>query len=173
MSQLAGRDNDLAPQAHERESHGMAYSIRAVIGRREAIFLLRPYTGVRVVALADVNFALVPITDGLLEALNEGAAVTPDPSDAFEYLSAPVVAWIAEGSRGGRLAYVEAEYFGGTGAQAAIGFDGGTVTLAAKRSEDVGPINSALHFLGVARASTQDEFETVGLAHHRRLEDWK
>jgi hypothetical protein len=96
-----------------------------------------------------------------------------DPSDAFEYLSARVATWIAEGSRGGRLAYIEAEYFGGTGAQAAIGFEGGTVTLAATRSEDVGPINSALRFLGVACTSTQDEFESVGLARHRRLEEWK
>ena len=147
----------------------MGYEIRAVIGRQEQIATLRAYEGVRAVVLADPAFALVPMTDALFDAVNAGAAVTRDLSDEFEFLSTAVTRWVKDGSRTGRLIYVEAEYFGGTGAQSAIGFARGEVSLAAAKAEG-GPINAALRFLGVVQALGRDEFDTVGLGRHRHLE---
>jgi hypothetical protein len=69
------------------------------------------------------------------------------------------------------VAYIETEYFGGTGTQAAAVWEGGKIILAPRRA-DIGPINDALRLLGVTRTPTQDEFDVAGLRRHRRTEDW-
>ncbi|MFT2720119.1 hypothetical protein ACMT4L_08965 [Deinococcus sp. A31D244] len=69
------------------------------------------------------------------------------------------------------MAYVEAEYFGGTGSQVAAVWDGGRVFWGPERRER-GPINHALRLLGVHRTDSHDEFGSVGLDRHRHLEDW-
>jgi hypothetical protein len=124
----------------------------------------------RKVVLATHSFELVPLTDALYEELN-GGATEPVASGIFEYLSARVEEWVASASLGGRLAYVEAEYFGGTGLQAAVGFQEGAIALGPMQA-DVGPINTALNFLGVVRTAQMDEFDTVDLGRHRSVDDW-
>jgi hypothetical protein len=69
------------------------------------------------------------------------------------------------------VAYVETEYFGGDGVQAAAVWEGGAIAFG-PRQADAGPINEALRLLGVERTTAQDEFDTVGLGRHRRNEGW-
>jgi hypothetical protein len=73
-------------------------------------------------------------------------------------------------SRKGDLAYVEAEFFGGSGTQGSAVF---------RYGETVGPIivdghaiNDALVKIGVQRLNHQDEFDALDLGKHRNIEDW-
>jgi hypothetical protein len=69
------------------------------------------------------------------------------------------------------VAYVETEYFGGEGTQAATVWDRGA-TIFGPAEAEAGPINQALRRLGVERTAGEDEFDKVGLGRHRRNEDW-
>lgn len=93
-------------------------------------------------------------------------------AEDFTYLSAQLAAEVANASNGGPVVYVETEYFGGTGAQGAAVFSGGSLVYGPK-SAAIGPINEALRLVGVIVApSAADEFEAVGLNRHRHTEDW-
>jgi hypothetical protein len=77
-----------------------------------------------------------------------------------------------------RVIYIEAEFFGGTGSQAAVGWQGGVVRFGPRRTQTptedregytvvLDPykmaINVALRWLGVTRSERPDEFDTVGI----------
>jgi hypothetical protein len=72
-------------------------------------------------------------------------------------------------SRGGRVAYVEAGFFGGTGCPAAAVWDADD-----SWPVPVGPyaINEALRLLGVQAVGGADEFDTLGLGRHRGIAGW-
>lgn len=86
-----------------------------------------------------------------------------------------------------RCIYVHAEFFGGLGFQASLGWQGGRVAFGpcltanhpAERQTDgyqvvskpEWAINRALRFLGVV-ASSADEFDAVGLGRHRTTSAW-
>jgi hypothetical protein len=86
-----------------------------------------------------------------------------------------LAAWSARGP----IAYVEAEYFGGVGTEAAAVWHAGDLALGplletadplptAGRS----PISQALRRLGVSAHGYVDEFEAVGLGRCRYMDDW-
>jgi hypothetical protein len=80
-------------------------------------------------------------------------------------------------SRRSRAVYVEAEFFGGIGAQAAIGYDHGAESFGPLRTQslggdfvgfvevpvDQGAINVALEWLGVPAEGGEDRFTAIGL----------
>jgi hypothetical protein len=68
------------------------------------------------------------------------------------------------------LAYVEAEFFGGTGTQASAFFSKGKIIGQVVVSQDA--INDALRNLGVVRSVEHDEFHLVGLGRHRHTNKW-
>lgn len=79
----------------------------------------------------------------------------------------------------GPVAYVEAEYFGGVGEQAAAVWDGGALVLGplhepeGQPSPPAGsPISQALRRLGVEAGAGEDEFTAAGLGRHRDVEGW-
>jgi hypothetical protein len=63
------------------------------------------------------------------------------------------------------FAVVLTDYFGGVGDQWACAF------VAGRRVEAVRDINAALRVMGVQAAAGLDEFDTAGLARHRRTPD--
>lgn len=70
----------------------------------------------------------------------------------------------------GRIAYIEAEYFGGEGTQAHILIDkDGEVKTAIATSD---AINEALKWFGVQSVGKADEFDTIGLGRYRDTDDW-
>lgn len=77
------------------------------------------------------------------------------------------------------MAYVEAEYFGGVGTQAAAVWDARDLALGPLieaedplAAERPFPISQALRRLGVSAQGYVDEFEAVGLDKHRDMDDW-
>jgi hypothetical protein len=88
-------------------------------------------------------------------------------------VEAPALARIAKLRRAlslqGRAAYLEAEFFGGDGMQAAILAENGGIVPG---PFIIGAINAALSFLGVISAADADEFQAVGLDQHRMTDQW-
>ena len=73
-------------------------------------------------------------------------------------------------SIGGRLAYVETEYFGGAGGQGALVCRDGVETMPPLWRES-GVINLALKEIGVRRGILADRFANIGLDHIRGNDD--
>ncbi|MFC9894958.1 hypothetical protein ACFVMC_14830 [Nocardia sp. NPDC127579] len=117
------------------------------------------------------HLSILPMTDPLATALAD-----VDGPELDEFWEAPpgLGLLLATGSISGPVAYVEAEYFGGTGTQCAQVWDAGEVVLGPTRSsapDGATPISRALRQLGVIRTSS-DEFDAVDLGRHRRTADW-
>jgi len=100
----------------------------------------------------DIPF--LPLTD-------EGVAVVPES-----------IALVVESmAKSGKVAYVEAEFFGGTGTQACVTRD--VTGQVSKPVVDDNAINAALKFLGVRIEDHHDEFDALGLGRCRATEDWE
>jgi hypothetical protein len=178
-----------------REDPGMSYDLTALIG---APGTLRPAVaslpGARVVELA-AGLALVPLTGPVLAAIRaRGGERATAPASGFQALT-PAVARLAAGaSAAGPVLYAEAEFFGGDGSQAAIGWRGGQVSFGPLHTQTRGEgregfavaagaglrgmaLNAGLRDLGVRAPADgeawQDEFWTAGLGRCRSTQDWR
>jgi hypothetical protein len=148
------------------------HSIQALIIPEVANALAREeLSHTRPVAIGH-GLSLVPITDAAFEALRVRLPGLGDSAyPEFESLSAPV-AWVGQHlSHHGPVAYIETDYSGGTGAQAAVVWASGNLLMPPTLAE-TGPINAALGLLGVQVDASCDEFDAVGLGVHRRTADW-
>jgi hypothetical protein len=74
----------------------------------------------------------------------------------------------------GPIAYVETDYFGGSGAQAATAYiDGKAAVVEVELATTPHPINDAVRMIGVVGTNVLDEFDTLGLGRHRRMDQWR
>lgn len=116
------------------------------------------------------GLALLPLRDVDMDAflvppLGEAAA-------GFLYLFAQLSEQLQEASKGSPMAYIETDYFGGIGSQAAIVFVEGRLAYGALAGP-IGVINGALRLLGVEiSGQAHDEFEAVGLSRYRHNDAW-
>ncbi|MFI0405819.1 hypothetical protein [Actinomadura sp. 3N508] len=117
------------------------------------------------------GISLLPLTGALLDEVVELDGDWKVPADFGRVL--------ADCSATGPVAYVEAEYFGGTGSQAAQVWDAGEIVLGplhvaeGERWPEAGsPISQALRRLGVDKGEHFDEFDAVGLGRHRDTGGW-
>lgn len=126
----------------------------------------------------NLGFGFLPATE---EFVGEDEEV---PYAHLERLTARLGAWAAGHSQGFPLAYVETDYFGWVGSQAAIAWVGGEVVFGPLRTPPgqngfaVGPvssggaINRAVALLGVAPRQSYAEFDAIGLGTYRSNEKW-
>jgi hypothetical protein len=154
----------------------MAHCIHALIAPRRVLEEARTAVPVAVVCPLPQDFALVPITDALDDALRTGAFAG---GGAAEGVVAPAVAaFAAHLSRHGPVVYVATEYSGGQGGQDAVMWTlGHEVLELGDTAQDPAswpdsPISLALRRLGVVAADGQDEFDTLGLGRHRSNDAW-
>jgi hypothetical protein len=117
------------------------------------------------------------MTDALFKAVTVAGAA-PEP-DGFWQALAGFDRVLAACSAKGPLAYIEADYFGGTGTQAAQAWDAGKVVLGPLHLTEGeplpttgSPISQALRRLGATKGNHIDEFDAVGLGRHRNTDDW-
>lgn len=146
----------------------MGYTFQGFIGRPEVLeaasIRLRhakivPLTG---------TLAVIPLGDKLQDEMNADKVRLLEP---WDILTDRIEAFGAELSEHGRVAYVEADYFGGTGDQGCVVWEHGRELLREVRADQA--INHALRLLGVQTAEDEaDEFDTVGMGRHRRVESW-
>ena len=169
----------------------MAYTLDAIIAERALISSLGDgLPDARAVELGG-RVVLLPLTANAVEVLSPnrkwGRARWLLNGEAIPI---PLVDILCRASAGGNVVYVEAEFFGGDGAQASMVWRDGRLVLGPvidppgfprrDRARDEPrpplaelPINRALRELGVRRAAAaMDEFETVGLGRHRSTEQW-
>ncbi|MBL7258952.1 hypothetical protein [Paractinoplanes lichenicola] len=142
----------------------MAYVLRAVIAPGRAL----QQRGHGVVVDLEQGFALMPMTS---------AQQADEPYG--EFLPRGFEATLAEWSAEDPIAYVEAEYWAGTGLQYATVWHRGEVVFGPLfKDEDEplpaegSPISQALRRLGVSALGHYDEFDAAGLGRHRGTEDW-
>lgn len=156
---------------------------------KELSELLRNYAAAHVIPLSQ-GFCFVPMTDELYAQLTAEREFLPDICDErFRYLSSKLFQIGREFSKTTPIAYIETDYFGGTGFQAAVAWNDGGVELCpslAGREEGFQmdnnysyPINRALSDIGVQgylmedeNEDPKDEFDELGLGKYRSNEDW-
>jgi len=150
----------------------MGHSVHLIIGRGEAVAaFLRQWPGSRSVELRG-GWLAIPVDQQLYDAIEaqHPGAVRPSGLDVSPFgLSESLAAATANG---GGLAYIETEYFGGTGGQSATAFVDGQQVMAPQTARGgAGPINQALRRIGVQRTDL-DEFDTIGLGERRSMDDY-
>lgn len=149
----------------------MGHSIRAIIGAREAVRKIADDRFAKTIELPQ-GFGMIFCTIELLEDIEEFFEHSAEADDApdfteLDYFDASVRELMENYSQGTKLAYVETNYFGGTGTQAGILYENGKP--AAPKSGE-GAINALLKELGVRREPDKDEFDMLGLGKYRRME---
>ena len=160
----------------------MGYSLEALVGKEKVIRRAAgSFKKASVVPLA-AGMAMIPLTDALYdEVLAESGDADDETLKDFWKLSNVVAKWAAEASASAAIAYIEADIFGGTGAQRAMVWTDGQTPLRPLKYEvghgspDIrkhGAFNKALRELGVSAGKEYDEFEAVGLARYQSTEDW-
>lgn len=146
----------------------MSHRVAAFVARVE---VLRAGTAhlphARVAPLAQ-GFGLLPLTADLLDEIGETAA---EGEEVLVYLT-PGAARLARAlSASGGVAYVETDYFGGSGEQGAAAWVGGEGVMEPRRAR-LGTVNEALRRIGIAAGAGVDEFDAAGLHRHRGTDDW-
>jgi hypothetical protein len=155
----------------------MGHNISGFIARAaELSEVARALQGSRICPLG-AGLAFLPLSDAIWHG-DDAAA----PFDHLHQLTESLAGWAAEQSVNVPIAYIETDYFGGTGSQSAVVWKGNSVALGPVfcgeddngkfHASEVGPINAALRFLGVNATRGMDEFETVGLHRYRDNETW-
>ncbi|WP_370963784.1 hypothetical protein [Amycolatopsis sp. cg9] len=154
----------------------MGYQLQATVATEP---VLRKLAGMVedacIVPLAQ-HLWLLPMTGALFDAVAvAGAAELEGFWKAPAGFGHALTACSAEGP----IAYVEADYFGGSGTQSAQVWDGGRVSLGPLHlaegkpiPAEGSPISRALRRLGVVRGEHFDEFDAVGLGRHRETDGW-
>ncbi|SCG67031.1 hypothetical protein [Micromonospora zamorensis] len=161
----------------------MAYQLSAVVADAE---LLREQTAEldhAVLGELRQDFGLLPVTPQLVVELTGSLPdfATDDRSTEHPFglvLSPTLTESLTRWSEAGPVAYLEAEFGGGTGYQSAAVWLGGTLSwgpgfddvLDAPREQ--WPINAALTRLGVEPGEWIDPFAELGLHLERNTEGW-
>jgi hypothetical protein len=155
----------------------MGFVVAGVVGGMELMTAAaRDLATVTLVPLRQ-GLMLLPMTAALFDEVENTAA----DADELGFWKLPggfegtLLAW----SAGGPVAYIEAEYFGGTGTQRAAVWASSALILGPIGTrerepfpEAGSPISQALRALGASADGSVDEFEAVGLDTHRRAYDW-
>ncbi|MDR6726968.1 hypothetical protein J2W91_005493 [Paenibacillus amylolyticus] len=146
----------------------MGYDFRGIVTSLDVMKRLKDkYTSAKVIPLYN-GLIVIPLTDELYDEINKNQGTTiPN----YEYLTDIISSYCREISKLGLVAYIEAEYFGGTGSQNAMVWDSSQVIFEETLSQSA--INRSLEILGVCKLQGKDEFDTVGLGRHRDIEDWE
>jgi hypothetical protein len=150
----------------------MGYEIQAIVGKISALGVLSSTCKYAKVSPLKQGFGLIPVVDQLFEELQCRQQNVFHSVDftRFSRLSPALANALTEVSKSGPVAYIEAEFFGGTGGQSSIAWTNSAVSFGPEKSEDA--INKVLRHLGVEVAEMTDEFDTLGLGQNRRTERW-
>jgi hypothetical protein len=146
----------------------MSYFLQSIIGM-DSILRGSQLAVSQVVPLTQ-GLRMIPVTDKLFDEVQAAFPQAGESFPKFEKLSGFVAEWIRSLSENGLVAYIEAEYFGGVGSQAAIAWQHGNIVFGPVHSQDA--INRALKLFGVEIGNERDEFDAVGLGLHRFTDEW-
>jgi hypothetical protein len=144
----------------------MTYMLQAIVGTRETMDAGSP-EGLVTIDLTGA-LKLAPLTSEVRKRYD--IPVFPLTDEGLETLPQSVESLCLQLSRHGLVAYLEAEFWGGSGMQAHALFKDGVSLGPAVIGEHA--INQALRSFGVSPGSHHDEFAAVGLGRYRNTDDW-
>lgn len=149
----------------------MGYTLSALVARCEVFAEVPAWIADSVIITLPQGFCMLPLSDGLRGQFGpEDRPWLYATHGIFMRLPEDLVPRAAELSRRGRVAYVEAEYFGGAGEQRAMVWEDGAVRD--EPAEHSFAINDALSTLGVEHGEAGDRFDALDLGRHRSVDDW-
>ena len=137
--------------------------------RRAAAALSHALGGAPVYKLNHPEFLVVPVSDDAFDALVASKGASEPAGPEFWRLTDALMELARECSVYGPIAYGETDYFGGAGVQSAAAWIAGKLAFP-PTTHPAGPINAALHTIGLERADGLDEFDTLGLGAVRRMD---
>jgi len=149
----------------------MGHVIATFIAKRHAAAALSRALGqAPVYKLSHPELLLVPVNDDAFDAVVIAKGESAIAGTEFWRLTEALMEIAAEVSAAhGPIAYAETDYFGGTGVQSAAAWIQGRLAMP-PTTHPAGPINAALHTIGLERANGLDEFDTLGLGQVRRMD---
>lgn len=149
----------------------MAYTLRAWLSTETLLQQVATRWNKARVVLLKQGMAIIPVSHALYDEHHLHQQVEK-PYVEFDYLTTEMIEHAVEISAIAPIAYIEAEYFGGIGTQAAILWEARQLKLGPLHSEQIGPIDTILKYFGVVRENEFDEFYAVGLQKHRHTDEW-
>lgn len=161
----------------------MGHYIQVVIGKEEIIDKFQDKWIHAHKLLLKQGFALVPLTKDLFDDITELVDNKQETQYVqFNYLNSSINELLKSESHKGALAYLETEYFGGSGVQVAILYKNQQINLGPLKTERVwnqklmsyetipqgkNAINKVLEEMGVSKIGGKDEFDSVELGFYR------
>jgi hypothetical protein len=146
----------------------MGYYLEAFICKKADSNLLTDRFEEAIAVELGQGLALIPMTEALFDQINEYSV--SDSIDKFTYMDDHVEQKVLDAIGDTKFAYVEAEYFGGTGGQIAVTWNNNKREQILPFGQD--QINAVLKSFGVIANKGQDEFQTLGLGRFRHTKDW-
>jgi hypothetical protein len=169
---------DVARGDDSRRVGYVGYVLQGVIGSAAS---LQPGRGLAngVVVPLDQGLCLLPMTESLFDEVTRRGAVDSRFAQCQRFPPGFDTV-LAQWSRQGPVAYVEADFWGGRGTQFAAVWEAGKLVLGPiMDGEDAPPaavrrsaVSQALSRLGAGAHGHIDEFDAVGLGRHRHVEEW-
>ncbi|SCL39733.1 hypothetical protein GA0074692_5465 [Micromonospora pallida] len=161
----------------------MSYQLSAVVADVDLLMEQTADLDHAVLAALRQDFALLPVTPQLVEeltgALPDFTVEELNQQQPFRLVLSTALAGVFAGwSRQGPMAYLEADFSGGSGHQAAVVWLAGTVAwgpcfdAALDRPRAEWPINTALVRIGVEPGGWIDPFAELGLHLEGSTEGW-
>jgi hypothetical protein len=142
----------------------MAYTLQAFVGDLAVLEKSAP-AGTQVIALVQGK-GMIPLTEDVCDQFE--VPFLPLTDEGLDKLPESVEA--LAGHFAERVAYLEAEFFGGEGTQAAAIWEKGELVFGPVVKPTA--INEALQKLGVVKGDHHDEFDAMGFGSHRNTSDW-
>lgn len=141
-----------------------------IANRRAAAALSRELGDAPIYKLTHPELLVVPVGDDAFDAVLLAKGESAPAGTEFWRLTEALMEIAAECSAThGPIAYAETDYFGGAGVQSAAAWIQGKLAMP-PTTHPAGPINAALHTIGLERASGLDEFDTLGLGAVRSMD---
>jgi hypothetical protein len=142
------------------------YTIQALIADNNVIESSN-LTEIKIISLPQAK-ALIPLSKSLRDALQ--IPYLPFTDAGLTQLPATIAELCHKISTSGKVAYIEAEFFGGQGMQACSLWNKGRMLTNPTVTHHA--INEALQFLGVEKGESFDEFDALDLGHLRETDEW-
>lgn len=146
----------------------MGHTLRAIIGDNHTRKKLADNWICAEVEKLPQNYAMIFLTDALFDDVTElFAEENMLDCSVLTHFTTAIFNLLCDSSFHSHLIYLETDYFGGYGSQAAVLLENGKIT--AGPISGIGTINQLLHKIGIQRWKGKDEFDSLGLGHYRSI----
>ena len=144
----------------------MGHCIRAIIGTRRVIQKLENNWGNAKEIELPQGYGMIFLTDEFSDDVTELYGISDELyCHELVHFTAAIAQLLQQYTHNTKLAYVETDYFGGTGTQGGVLYENGQISIVPRSGE--GTINILLRELGVSCEPNKDEFDSLNLGIYR------